>query len=166
MEFFDVINSRRSVRQYTSEPVPRAVLDRIVQAGIEAPTGCNAQFKQYIIVDDPAVMAKLDSVSKAMTGATAAVVLVVDPKPTPHGEFWQQDAAAAMENMLLAIVALGYAGCWIEGAIRRQESYVKGVLGVPEALRVIALTPVGKPAVAAKRPEKPQFKDVVRYNRF
>jgi nitroreductase len=166
MDFFKVINKRRSVRQYTNKPVPREVLEKVVQAGIEAPTGCNAQLKQYVVVDDPAVMAKLHPVSKALRGAPAAIVLVVDPKPTEYGEYWPQDAAAAMENMLLAIVASGYGGCWIEGALRRQEAYVKQLLGVPESLRVIALTPVGKPAAPVARPAKPTMTDVLHYNRF
>jgi nitroreductase len=142
------------------------VLERIVSAGIEAPTGCNAQLKQYVIVDSPAMMEKIRFVSKALTGAPAAIVLLVEPEATPYGEFWVQDASAAMENMLLAAVALGYAGCWIEGQMRRCEERLRQVLQVPENLRVWSLMPVGRPAAAPSRPEKSTLAEVAHYNRF
>ena len=166
MDFFEAVNARRSVRAYQGEPVGRDVLERIVAAGIEAPTGCNMQAKQYVIVDDPQVLAKLRAVSSALTGAPAAVVLLIDPKPTQFGEFWVQDCSAAMENMLLAAVALGYASCWVEGALRRHEDDVRGLLGVPDHLRVQALMPVGKSAETPQRPPKAAAGDVTHYNRF
>ncbi len=165
MDFFEVVNARRSVRAYRDDPVERAVLERIVAAGVEAPTGANAQLKQYVIVDDPGVMAELRPASKALTGAPAAIVLLMKPEATPFGEFWIQDASAAMENMLLAAVALGYAACWVEGAIRRCEDRLREVLGVPEPLRVWSLMPVGRPAETPQRPPKPDLSEVVHYNR-
>ena len=166
MDFFEVVNARRSVRNYLPEPVEREALEKIVSAGVEAPTGCNAQLKQYIIVDSPAVMEKIRFVSKALTGAPAAIVLLVEPKATPYGEFWIQDASAAMENMLLAAVALGYAGCWVEGQMRRCEEKLRQVLEVPENLRVWSLMPVGKPVAVPARPAKPTLAEAAHYNRF
>ena len=69
MDFFDVVRARRSVRKYAPEPVGRDVLERIVAAGIEAPSGCNEQLRQYVIVDDPETMEQLRGVSGALTGA-------------------------------------------------------------------------------------------------
>ncbi len=166
MDFFSVVNSRRSVRQYVDEPVPREVLERIVASGVEAPSGCNMQLRQYIIVDDPAVMAQLRGVSKAITGAPAAVVLVIDPSASPYGEFWVQDASAAMQNMLLAAVALGYGGCWVEGAVRGAEGQLRSILGVPENLRIWSLTPIGRPAAVPPRPTKPTSSEITHYNKF
>ncbi|MFB3891538.1 MAG: nitroreductase family protein [Phycisphaerae bacterium] len=166
IDFFTVVKARRSVREYLPKPVPREVLAKIVAAGVEAPSGANGQFRQYIIVDEPAVMDKIRPVSKALTGAPACIVLVVTPKATQWGEFWVQDASAAMENMLLAAVALGYGGCWVEGAVRRAEADLRKVLGVPEDLRIWSLTPIGKPAAMPPRPAKPAAPDVTHYNRY
>jgi nitroreductase len=166
MDFFDVVAARRSVRSYLPDPVPREVLERIVAAGVEAPTGCNLQLKQYVIVDDPDVMARLRPLSRAMAGAPAAIVLLIEPAGTKFGEFWVQDASAAMENMLLAAVALGYGGCWVEGAMRRVEHEVRDLLAVPEPLRVWSMTPIGKPAEKAPRPPKPDPAGVTHVNRF
>ncbi len=166
MDFFEVVTARRSVRSYQGDAPARDVLERIVRTGIEAPSGCNRQLRQYVIVDDPDLLAELARVSKAMTGARAAIVLLIEPSGTPYGDFYVQDASAAMENMLLAAVALGYASCWIEGALRRHEQAVAELLDVPDGLRVWALMPVGTPTEAPQRPEKSAFEDVVHVNGF
>ena len=166
MELFNAIEARRSVREFADEPVGRDVMEKIVAAAIEAPTGCNFQLKHYIIVDDPAVMDKLRSVSPAMKTAPAAIVLLVEPKATKYGEYWMQDASAAMQNMLLAAVGLGYAGCWIEGHVRPNEQRLREILSVPADMRVWAMTPVGKAAGNPQRPPKPALGEVLHYNRF
>ena len=166
MDFFDAVMTRRSVREYLPEAVGRDVLGRIVAAGVEAPSGCNMQLRQYVIVDDPAVMERIRPLSGAMTGAPAAIVLLVEPKGTRFGEFWVQDASAAMENMLLAAVALGYAACWVEGALRRCEDELRRILAVPEHLRIWSLLPVGKPAGQPRRPPKPEAGEITHYNHF
>lgn len=166
MELMDVILARRSVRRYLPDPVAREDLEKIVAAGIEAPSGTNLQLRQYVIVDDAAVLGELRGVSPAMTGAPAAIVLLVEPKGTSYGEFWIQDASAAIENMLLAAVDLGYASCWIEGQVRPNEAKLRRLLNVPQSLRVWAILPVGRPAEAPKRPGKSAPPDVTHYNRF
>jgi len=166
MEFFDVVRMRRSVRQFTPEPVGRDVLERIVAAGVEAPSGCNLQLRQYVIVDDPAVLAELRAVSKALSSAPAAIVVLIEPTASKFGEFYIQDAAAAIENMLLAAVALGYASCWVEGQVYRHADRLGKLLGVPEPFRVRAILPVGRGASRPPRPPKPSAADVTHYNRY
>ena len=166
MDFFEAVNSRRSVRRYLDEAVALDVLEQIVAAGVEAPSGCNVQGKQYVIVDDPELMEKIRPISPAFNGAPAVIALLMDPIGTKYGEFWIQDAAAAMENMLLAATALGYASCWVEGQVRPHEAELHDLLGVPENLHVWSMMPVGKSAVDAKRPPKPTAANVTHYNRF
>jgi nitroreductase len=164
MELFDAINGRRSVRKFTGEPAGRELLEKVVQAGIDAPSGGNLQAKQYVVIDDPEMVDRIRFVSPAMAGAAAAIVLLTEEKDTKYGTYWVQDASAAMENMLLAAVGLGLAGCWIEGHVRPNEQRLREILGVPEHLRVWSITPVGKPAVEAKRPPKPSLAEVTHYN--
>jgi nitroreductase len=162
MDFFSVVYHRRSIRQFGPEKVDRGSLEKIVAAGIEAPTGCNHQLKQYLILDDKAMLDPIRHVSHALGDAPAAIVLLMEPK---H-EFWVQDASAAMENMLLAAVALGYGACWVEGAIRRHEEDLRKILKVPDPLRIWSLMPVGKPQSIPDRPAKPHLSEVTHYNRF
>jgi len=145
MDVFEAIAARRSVREYRADAVGRQVLEQIVAAGVEE---------------------RIRPLSKALTGAPAVIVLVMDPQGTPFGEFWIQDASAAMENMLLAAVALGHASCWVEGAIRRCEQQLREILSVPEDLRVWSLMPVGLAAEAPQRPPKPSAAEVTHYNRY
>lgn len=166
MDFFKVVAARRSVRKFLPEPVPRGVLEKMAAAGIEAPSGMNMQDRHYIIVDDPAVLGELRTVSQALATAPAAVVMVVDPTPSPRGGFHVQDASAAIENMLLAAVAQGYASCWVEGQVHAREGQLRGLLGVPEPLRVWAILPVGKPAEDPPRPHKSEPAGTVHHNRF
>jgi nitroreductase len=166
MDFFNIVNSRRSIRRYKDDPPARTVLEKIVAAGQEAPSGCNVQGKQFIIVDDPELLDPMRDLCKAMETAPAAIVLAIEPEETQYGEFWVQDASAAMENMLLSAVALGLGGCWVEGAVRRNEDRLRELLGVPENLRVWSLTPVGTPDEMPDRPEKPTPEQVTHVNRF
>lgn len=166
MDLFTVIKNRRSVRQFTAEPVGRTDLDKIVAAGIEAPSGCNMQLRQYLIVDDPQVLERMRAVSPKSAMAPAAIVVLVEPKGTAYGEYYIQDAAAAIENMLLATVALGYASCWLEGNIRGQEAELRRILGVPDTLRLWAVLPIGKAASHPERPAKSHLAEVTHYNVF
>ena len=165
MDLYDAINARRSVRSYTSDPVDPEALKRITQAGIEAPTGCNMQLRQFIIVDDADVIGKLDELG-VTKGAPAAIVILMDPQGTPYGEFWIQDASATMENMLLAAVAEGLGACWIEGQVTPKEPELRNILNVPQGLRVWSITCVGHPTKQPTRPAKPDFDDIVHFNRF
>ncbi len=165
MDLYEAINTRRSVRSYTDEPVSRDVLKRIVQAGIEAPTGCNMQLRQFIIVDDADVMAQLAELG-VTKGAPAAVVILTDTQGTPYGEFWVQDASATMENMLLATVAEGLAGCWVEGQVTPKEPELRKILSVPENLRIWSVMPVGTPTATPARPPKPSFDEIVHFDKF
>ncbi len=166
MDLFEAIHTRRSVRSYRPDPVGREVLEKIVACGVEAPSGCNMQLRQYVIVDDPALMEQLYPVSSALSGAPAGIVLLIEPRGNKFGEFYVQDASAAIENMLLAAVALGLSACWVEGAVRRHEEALRKLLAVPDPYRVWAILPIGRAAVSPVRPPKPAAKDVTHYNRF
>ena len=166
MDFYDVVKNRRSVRRFTDEPVPRDVLERIVQAGIDAPSGLKLQNRQFVIVDDPGVLGKMRPMSNAMETSPGMIVLLMDPKATKYGEFWVQDASAAMENMLLAAVAEGYGACWVEGGMRPHQETIRKLLDVPASLHVWSLVSLGKAAQDPPRPPKSQLADVLHYNHF
>ena len=167
MELFAAIMGRRSVRKFDiARPVSREMLEKIVLAGVEAPSGCNMQLRQFVIVDEPAVLAKLAPLSRALTGAPACIAILAEPKASPYGEYWRQDASASMQNMLLAATGLGLGSCWIEGGFDRNEDIIREILHVPPTLRVCSLMSVGYAAEPGKRPEKSLPRDVTHYNRF
>ncbi|MGN0479056.1 MAG: nitroreductase family protein [Hominenteromicrobium sp.] len=158
---FEAIRSRCSYRgKYKNTPVPRADLIRILEAGLAAPSGCNKQTTSLIAVDDPAVLAKLHSVITPPIGETApAVICVLTRRIFAYRDkcFATQDYAAAIENMLLAITALGYQSCWIEGHITDDDRIgrkMADILGVPEEYELVCFLPVGIAAEETKRVKK------------
>ena len=141
MDLFDAIRSRRSYRgKYLPDPVPREHLRAIMEAGLAAPSGCNKQTTRLIAVDDPALLARLKAAIDPPVAQTAPAFICVLTKPIiayRDRRFNVQDYAAAIENMLLAAVALGYQSCWYEGHITdadRIGDRMAGILGVPEEM--------------------------------
>ena len=168
MELFDVIAARHSYRgSYLPEQVPRADLQRIMEAGLTAPSGCNKQTTSLIAVDDPDLLAQIYGIMDSFCKDAPAVICVTTKRIVAYKDGWGndrcygvQDYSAAIENMLLAITALGYASCWIEGHVTdadEQGKQIAALLHVPEDESLICVLPVGKPADEMKLVRKKPF---------
>ncbi len=172
MDLFEAIARRCSYRgRFTPERIPREVLTTIVQAGIQAPSACNAQVVSFVIVDDPEQCRRLAEIidRPVCNEAVAMIACVVDPRPVYEDlAFTDEDCAACVENMLLAITALGYASVWLDGVLRRdgKAARVGGLLGVPEGKEVRILLPLGVPAEPAVQREKLPFAQRAWFNRY
>ena len=173
MELFEAIGLRHSYRgKFESRAVPRDDLRRIVQAGLQAPSGYNAQSTSFVIVDEPALLAALSEIvpGDVVRGAPAAIVCVMDPHATKDKElcFGIEDYAAAVENVLLAATALGYASVWIDGVLRRdgRAARIGTLLGIPGELEVRVLLPIGAPAEERAQREKKPFGERAWFNRY
>lgn len=163
MDLFDAIRARASVRRLEAVEIPEADLERILDAGRRAPSGMNAEPLHYIVVRDPATIEKLAKVQDFLAQASCIVAIAADPGLS---KYWLEDAAAAAENMLLAIAALGYGSTWVEGTLLRREAWAKEVLGVPHHLRLIIFLPIGRPAAPPEQAPKKPLSDLVHYERF
>jgi nitroreductase len=175
MDFFEAVKKRHSYRGgFKSIPVPRQDLEKVVQAGLDAPSGCNAQTTEFVIVDEPALVrqvARLHPTSKAMQQAQAFIVCILDknPKLVYEGLAFQiEDCAAATENMLLAITAMGYASVWIDGWLRREgRAEILGkMLNLPEGKYIRILLPIGVAAEDYTSPPKKPFGERAWFNRY
>lgn len=173
MDLFEAIHSRHSYRgKYLPGPVPREHLRAIMEAGLAAPSGCNQQTTTMIAVDDPGLLARLRTVIDPPIGETAPACICVLTRPVVayRGRtFNVQDYSAAIENMLLAAVALGYASCWYEGHITDDDRIgdrMAAILGVPEDCSLICLLPVGVPAGEVRGPRKRAFEERAWFNGF
>ncbi len=175
MDVFEAIAKRHSYRgPFEQQTVGREDLRRIVQAGLRAPSGKNAQTTRFIIVDDPELLAgigQLHTSNTAVQQARAMIACIVDTQPDAIYEghnFQIEDGAAAVENMLLAITALGYATVWIDGWLRvenRAETIGK-MLGLPDGKLIRILLPLGIPAETHQQKEKLPFKQRAWFNRY
>jgi nitroreductase len=175
MDFFDVVERRHSYRGALSgEPVPRGDLERIVQAGLAAPSGCNKQTTRFVVIDDPALLEKIHALPEARTAVRTAPALIAcfthrDPPPVYNGmEFEVEDCAAAVENMLLAIASLGYGSVWIDGWLRvaGRADLIGSWLDAPPERVLRVLLPVGRPVEEIVGPVKKPFAARAAFNRF
>ncbi len=141
METLEAIRKRRSIRKFTGDPIPRADLETIVDAGRLAATGSNRQPRDFVVVTNQETIEKLAKVGKWMKKAGAIVAVVVDPFSRWHVE----DGSAAIQNMLIASTALGYGSCWVEGDALPMEDELKTLMFIPKGKRLLALMPVGVP---------------------
>ena len=175
MDFFEAVVKRHSYRgAFTDAPVSREHLQKIVEAGLVAPSGKNCQTTRFVVVDEPELVAKIAQmhpVNKAMQQAKAFIILIIDKNPEAIYEgyaFQVEDCAAAVENMLLAVTALGYASVWIDGWLRvegRNEAVGK-LLGVPDEKIVRILLPIGVPAKEHHQPPKMPFEERAWFNQY
>ncbi len=161
MDAVQAIRRRRSIRRYTSDPVPKADLETIVDAGRLAATGSNRQPWEFIVVTDRATIEQFTVSGAWIKMAAAVIVLVMDPA----SRWWIEDGAAAIENMLLAGTALGYGTCWVEGDALPREAQFRDLLGVPDDKRIMALIPVGVPA-EAPQVEKKSLLDLLHWEKY
>ncbi|MGO8751101.1 MAG: nitroreductase family protein [Thermoguttaceae bacterium] len=171
MDLFEAFAARFSYRgPFTPTPVPRSDLRKIVLAGIQAPSGCNAQVVSFVIVDDPELLAQIAAIvdRPVCNTARAVIACVVDPRPVYNGiSFGIEDCSAAVENMLLAVTALGYASVWLDGVLRVNDAAARvgRLLGVPSGKTVQILLPLGVPAEPGERKEKLPFERRAWFNR-
>jgi nitroreductase len=172
MELFEAIAKRYSYRgEFTDAPVPRKDLERIVQAGIQAASACNAQVASFVAVDEPSLVRQIAEIigKPFCLSAKAMIVCVADPRPV-YGttSFVAEDCAASVENMLLAITALGYATVWLDGVLRAEDraARIGQLLGAPANRVVRIVLPIGVPTTPGVQREKLPFAERAWFNRF
>ncbi len=165
-DLFEAIRERRSERHFKPDPVPDDTVRRIVDCGLKAPSAGNMQPWQFLIVKRPELRADLSKAAfgqKFVEDAPVVIVVLADPGRSAgrYGNrgsdlYCIQDTAAAVQNMLLAVVAFGLGACWV-GAF--DEAAASRALELPEHLRPVAMIPIGypkeRPTPRRPRPERP-----------
>lgn len=162
MDLFEAIRTRRSVRAYTGDPIPREHLEQIVDAARLAPSGNNKQPWEFVVVTRRDLIASLAATSDWVHKAGAIIAVVMDPAVTAY---WIEDGSAAIENMLLAATALGYGSCWLQGYAQRNEEKVKQTLSIPDTRRLLSLISVGVPVEWPQKEKKP-LAEVIRWETY
>lgn len=153
MEFYDMIQNRRTIRKFTQQPIPQEVLLRLVDAARLAPSAANLQPLKYKIVSDSETVAAMQPLVRwaaylAPNGApkkgerpTAFIVVCIDRSIRDITE--TPDAGAAVENLLLSAVYEGLGACWM-GSIDRKE--IHALLQLPDECCIHTLIALGYPA--------------------
>ena len=175
MNTLEAINKRYSFRgSYKNTNVPREDLKKILEAGLAAPSGCNKQTTSLIAIDQPELINSILNIIKKngfSGGNPPAGICVLTQKTPAYADkyFYVQDYSAAIQNMLLAITALGYVSCWIEGQITESaetQSNIAKLLNIPTDYIVVGFLPVGIAENEGKRPVYKPFEERAWFNGF
>jgi len=168
-DVFDAVQGRRSIRRYSSKPVEEEKLNRILETARLSPSAGNGQAWKFIVVRDENTRKKLaEAAGEQQFVAEAPVVIAAcgtDPsKVMMCGQpRYTVDVSIAVAYMILEAHELGLGTCWLG---HFDENAVKRILGIPDGVRVVAMTPLGYPAeFPSQRPRK-QLKDIVAYEKY
>ena len=166
MNFLDLAKKRRSIRKYKPDPVPEEKLEYVLEAGRNAPSWKNLQCWRYIVVTDAE---KRQAVTTRDWTAEAPVLIVGTAYPELSGSnadqpYYMLDMGISMEQMVLAAAEQGLGTCWIGGQFN--EETVRDALGIPDDVRVVALTPLGYPAETPDPRAKKPLDEIVSYDKW
>lgn len=146
----DDIFKRRSVRKFTCEDVPDALVEKVLAAGMAAPSAGNEQPWQFLVIKDKSVLKKIGECSPYAGAAAEAPVSVIvcgDTSLERHPGFWVQDCSAAVQNMLLEASFLGLGSVWLGiYPLTERVSALRRLFSLPENIIPFAVLPVGFPA--------------------
>ncbi len=151
----DPVLSRRSIRAYTSEPVDDDHVERLLRAAMAAPSAGNQQPWHFVVLRGREIMRAVSGVhpySKMLLQAPVAVLVCGDPGAGTWPQYWEQDCAAATQNLLIEAELLGLGAVWlgVHPLAERVEG-IRALLGIPATVVPFAIVPVGWPA-ERKRP--------------
>ena len=164
---FDILYRRRSVRRYVDgKPVEREKIRMLLEAAMAAPSACNLQPWEFVAVDEPERVGQLKQCIDERNGryynAPAAFVVCANTRYIPWVSDGGLDCAAAIENMLLAVTALGLGAVWI-GAFDADK--VRALMDIPAHVAINSVVLFGYPA-EEKQPRTQYTEEAVYWQKY
>lgn len=165
MDALEVLKQRRSVRTYLDKPIPKHILEDIVDCGRLAPSANNVQPWYFIVITDKErlkFISEKATYGKFIKDAAACIIVYCDKDNKHHLE----DGAAATENIIIAAKAYGLGTCWVAGYERSYEKDINDYLNVPENLCMISIIPMGYPASQPQNIKKKSINEVLHWEKY
>jgi nitroreductase len=163
MDAVEALKTRRSVRVYKTDPIPKDVIEEIVDCGRLAATAINHQPWEFVAVTEPELRKQIaDATDHGKFIADAPVCIAVLCK---EGRYYLEDGCAATQNMLVAARAHGLGTCWVAGDKKDYAVCIRDMLGAPADCKLVSLIALGY-AVEPSNPSKRPLKDVLHWERF
>jgi nitroreductase len=179
MDLIEGIKGRRSIRKYKADPVSEEVLQKVIETMRWSPSWANTQCWELILVRDPNVKSELANTLTATNPARssmaeAPLVVVVCGKKgvsgfkkgeaaTVKGDWLMFDTGIAMQSLCLAAYGLGL-GTVVVGLFDHKKA--EEILGLPQNVEVVAMTPLGYPAAQGGAPKRKEFSEFVYYEKY
>jgi nitroreductase len=153
MDVITAIAGRREITHFTDRMIPNELLEQLVQALYQSPSGNNLPSREFVLITNRQLLIQLSTTTpymKWLEHAAAGVAIIGNEELS---KYWLQDASIAGGYLWLTATSLGLGAAW--GAVyhsedtlesRKRESYARGLLEIPDSLRVVAIIGVGYPA--------------------
>ena len=152
MNFEKIITERYSVRNFKPEHLPQTVIDKILEAGHKAPTGCNYQPQRILVLNTDESIAKLKNCTKCHFNAPTAILVCHN-----KDESWVRkydgalsssvDAVIVTTHMMLEAHNIGVGCCWV---MHFDPNAMRETFNIPDNVEPIALLLMGYPSDDAK----------------
>jgi nitroreductase len=158
MDAYECLLTRRSIRSFTDKKVSDDLVQKILTAGMYAPSARNERPWHFIVIRDRNTFEKIMSYhpyAQMLKSADVLIAVVAEPPSEENKGYCAVDCSAATENILLAAHALGLGSVWL-GVYPREERMTKlsEVLNLPENIIPISLVAIGYPAIQPTQPER------------
>jgi len=190
LELYEACRTRRSIRKFKPDMLPRELIARVLEIATLAPSGRNWQQWGFMVVTGP----KKDDVARsygriveftmppagqrtpqqetflkwAQTFGGAPVIIVAlgpaDGRPGVR-KMNLESVAAAFAQMLLAATNEGLGTCWMTGPLNN-EAELRTILKIPATKEIVALTPLGYPDENPPAPARKSLEEVVTWIGF
>jgi nitroreductase len=160
MDIIETIKTRRSVRRYKRDQIPKNLIEKLLEAGRWAPSASNSQPWNFILLKDEKLkreVANATTYGKFLADAPLGIAIVVDPNTSTHPV---EDGSVAAENILLEAQSLGLGSCWIGAYNSSYEEKAKKILKIPAEKRLLSIISVGYPAESPKK-ERKELNEIV-----
>ena len=141
MEVYECVRARRTVRSYRPDPVPGAVVDKLLRAGRWAPSSRNSQPWHFIVVRNKETLRELGAIAASgrfVADAPMAIAIAMDNAERPD-----LDAGRALQQMELVAWEEGLGTCFVGLRDEDQNRRVRALLGVPDRMELVTLLPFG-----------------------
>lgn len=167
MEFSSLVRTRKSVRSFLDKPVPRELIEKVIEVGTYAPTNCNQQLWNFTVVEDASIKEKLIKEAASSTLIRRVPVLVVVSYDGWNYKEALQGASLAVGHMLLAATDLGLGSLPMNsyGA----DTQVRRILNIPENQTICCFVLLGYPddrAQAAPLVPRRNYKESIHWGQF
>ena len=163
MDLLEGIYTRRSIRQFTDQPVEREQLIEIIRAGTWAPSGLNNQPWRFVIVKERETRIKLAEFTKyrmVIESAPACIAVFIDRGAMYNDIKDHQAMGACIQNMLLAVHALDLGAVWLGEILKNAES-VRMFLELPPEMELMAVVAIGHPRAGSRTSQRKNVADVL-----
>jgi len=159
-----LLYGRRSIRQWEDKPVPDEMIDKILDAGMQAPNGCNMQIVRFIVMKKPETLKKFHNLEFGLE--PVKIVLCTDCRPyrleppVPPDKNRILDVGSYMAHMLLMAHALGLGAVWSTFS-DKQIKDIREHYSLPDYIEVVTYMSVGWPKERVLPPARMSFKDAI-----